>query len=186
MEKLYWLNRHYIKQSPPERIEKLAEPFFVGAGLLPESPDERTRAWFSKVVALLKPSVDKLDQLPERAALIFRYDAAAALNSPDNAEVLASPNSGEVLNVFAAKVEDYPPPMTPERFKAIMNEVKAKTGVKGKDLFHPVRIALTGSHSGPEFDKLIPILEEGSQLDLPQHVMNVSERLAAFRAARGK
>src|ERR1035441_10835307 len=53
--------------------------------------------------------------------------------------------------------------MTPERFKAIMNEVKAKTGVKGKDLFHPVRIALTGSHSGPEFDKLIPILEEGSR-----------------------
>ena len=29
MEKLYWLNRHYIKQSPPERIEQLAEPFFV-------------------------------------------------------------------------------------------------------------------------------------------------------------
>ena len=63
-----------------------------------------------------------------------------------------------------------------------MNEVKAKTGAKGKDLFHPVRIALTGSHSGPEFDKLIPILEEGSQLDLPQHVMSVRERLAAFRA----
>ena len=63
MEKLYWLNRHYIKQSPPERIEKLAEPFFVRAGLLPENPDEQTRAWFGKVVALLAPSVDKLDQL---------------------------------------------------------------------------------------------------------------------------
>ncbi len=48
-----------------------------------------------------------------------------------------------------------------------MNEVKAETGARGKDLFHPVRIALTGSHSGPEFDKLIPIIEEGSRLDLP-------------------
>jgi glutamyl-tRNA synthetase/nondiscriminating glutamyl-tRNA synthetase len=186
MEKLYWLNRHYIKQSPPERIEKLAEPFFVRAGLLPENPDERTRAWFSKVVALLEPSVDKLDQLPERAALIFRYDAAAAVNSADNAEVLASPKTSDVLAVFAQQVEGGPSPMTPEAFKGIMNEVKAKTGVKGKDLFHPVRIALTGSHSGPEFDKLIPILEEGSRLELPQHVMNVRERLAAFRAARGK
>ena len=186
MEKLYWLNRHYIKQSPPERIEKLAEPFFVRAGLLPENPDERTRAWFSKVVALLQPSVDKLDQLPERAALIFRYDAAAAVNSADNAEVLASPKTSDVLAVFAQQVEGGPSPMTPEAFKGIMNEVKAKTGVKGKDLFHPVRIALTGSHSGPEFDKLIPILEEGSRLELPQHVMNVRERLAAFRAARGK
>jgi glutamyl-tRNA synthetase/nondiscriminating glutamyl-tRNA synthetase len=186
MEKLYWLNRHYIKQGPPERIERLAEAFFVRAGLLPENLDEHTRAWFSKVVALLVPSVDKLDQLPERAALIFRYDAAAAANSPDNAEVLASPKTADVLAAFAAQVESDSSPMTPERFKTIMNEVKAKTGAKGKELFHPVRAALTGSHSGPEFDKLIPILEEGSQLPLPQHVMNVHERLAAFRAARGE
>jgi glutamyl-tRNA synthetase/nondiscriminating glutamyl-tRNA synthetase len=66
-----------------------------------------------------------------------------------------------------------------------MNEVKAKTGAKGKDLFHPVRIVFTGSHSGPEFDKLIPILGEGSELQLPHHVRNVRERLAAFRAAGG-
>jgi glutamyl-tRNA synthetase/nondiscriminating glutamyl-tRNA synthetase len=185
MEKLYWLNRHYIKQSPPERIERLAEPYFVSAGLLPENPDQRTRAWFAKVVALFGPSVDKLDQLPERARLIFQYDAAAALAAPDNAEVLGGPKTKEVLGAFAELVESDPSPMTPERFKAIMNEVKEKTGAKGKDLFHPVRIVFTGSHSGPEFDKLIPILEEGSQLALPQHVMNTHERLAAFRKAGG-
>ena len=54
MEKLYWLNRHYIKESPPERIERLAEPYFIRAGLLPENPDERTRAWFAKIVALAR------------------------------------------------------------------------------------------------------------------------------------
>jgi glutamyl-tRNA synthetase/nondiscriminating glutamyl-tRNA synthetase len=195
MEKLYWLNRHYIKQSPPERIEKLAEAYFIRAGLLPENPDERTRAWFGKVVALLTPSVDKLEQIPERASSIFRYDAAVAASAPDNAEVMAAPKSAEVLAAFSELVDGDRPglenretrgtradaPMTPERFKAIMNEVKAKTGAKGKELFHPVRIALTGSHSGPEFDKLIPILEEGSQLELPKHVMSVRERLAAFR-----
>jgi glutamyl-tRNA synthetase/nondiscriminating glutamyl-tRNA synthetase len=184
MEKLYWLNRHYIKESSSERIEKLVEPFFIGSGFLPENPDTATRAWFGKVVALLAPSVNKLDELPERATLIFRYDAAATVNSPENAEVLGAPKTAEVLTAFAEHVEADPSPMTPERFKAIMNEVKAKTGAKGKDLFHPVRVALTGSHSGPEFDKLIPILEEGSQLDLPRHVMSVRERLTAFCAAR--
>ena len=63
-----------------------------------------------------------------------------------------------------------------------MNEVKVETGIKGKDLFHPVRIILTGTHSGPEFDKLIPLLEEGSQLSLPTHVASVKERVAAFSA----
>ena len=63
--------------------------------------------------------------------------------------------------------------------------MKTKSGAKGKDLFHPVRIVFTGSHSGPEFDKLIPILEEGSKLPLPQHVMSVAERLDVFRKVKG-
>ena len=185
MEKLYWLNRHYIKQSAPARVEKLAEPFFIAAGFLPQNPDERTRTWFGKVVELLAPSVNKLDELPDRAALIFRYDAAAAVNSPENGEVLAAPKSRDVIAAFAWQLEADSSPLTPERFKAIMNEVKAKTGAKGKDLFHPVRIALTGSHSGPEFDKLIPILEEGAQLDLPQPVSSVRQRVEAFAKATG-
>ena len=55
-----------------------------------------------------------------------------------------------------------------------------ETEVKGKELFHPVRIALTGSHSGPEFDKLIPLIEEGSMLPLPEHIPSVRERVLAF------
>jgi nondiscriminating glutamyl-tRNA synthetase len=135
------------------------------------------------VVALLAPSVDKLEQLPERAALIFRYDAAQAVSAPDNAEVLAAPKTSEVLSAFAQQMQAEPSPLTPERFKAIMNEVKAKTGAKGKELFHPIRVALTGSHSGPEFDKLIPILEEGAQLELPRPVLSVRARLQAFLAS---
>ena len=185
MEKLYWFNRHYIKKSEPTRIVALAEQYFIKAGLLPENPDERTRAWFGRVVALLAPSVNKLDELPERAALIFKVDAPSALASPDNAEVLGAPKANQVLTTFTELAEADMSPMTPERFKAIMNDVKAKTETKGKDLFHPVRIVFTGSHSGPEFDKLIPILEEGSQLPLPVHVMNTQERIAAFQAARG-
>jgi nondiscriminating glutamyl-tRNA synthetase len=184
MEKLYWLNRHYIKKSDPSRIVALAEPYFIAAGLLPENPDEPTRAWFGKVVALLAPSVNKLDELPERAGLIFKVDAGAALTSPENAEVLSAPKANEVLATFAELAEADKSRMTPERFKAIMNDVKTKTETKGKELFHPVRIIFTGSHSGPEFDKLIPILEEGSQLTLPLHVRNTQERIAAFNAAR--
>src|SRR5579862_3339324 len=121
MEKLYWLNRHYIKQSPPERIEKLAERYFVRDGLLPETLDERTRAWFGKVVALLTPSVDKLEQLPERAQLIFRFSTEEALNSADNAAVLSTGTSAEVVAAFAKEIEAEDGAVTPERFKAVMN-----------------------------------------------------------------
>jgi len=39
---------------------------------------------------------------------------------------------------------------------------------------------LTGAHSGPEFDKLIPVIEAGSRLDLPVHVLSVRERVERF------
>jgi len=184
VEKLYWLNRHYIKQSPPERIEKLALPYFIQAGYLPSDLRQGITQWFGKVVALLVPSVNKFDELPAKSKLIFHVDPSAALASPDNAEVLALPKANEVLSEFLTRVDADASPMTPERFKGIVNEVKEKTGAKGKELFHPIRIVLTGSHSGPEFDKLIPILEEGSQLPLPVHVMNTQERLAAFQELR--
>jgi len=104
--------------------------------------------------------------------------------------VLAWPHTDAVLARFVVKIlEDESARehrLTPEQFKKIVNELKAETGAKGKELFHPIRIAATGSHSGPEFDKLIPILEEGSRLPLPKHVLSVWERVEEFGKARSK
>jgi nondiscriminating glutamyl-tRNA synthetase len=199
MEKLYWLNRHYIKACRPPGLTFLALEFLGKSGTLgpahvPPPDGDRsllvekgTLNWFSQVAELLAPSVDRLDQLPERASLIFHYDPKAALAAPDNADVLAWPNTGAVLSIFTGKIlEDeaaVAAQLTPERFKQIVNEVKAETGAKGKELFHPIRIVVTGSHSGPEFDKLIPILEEGSRLSLPKHVLSVRERVEEFAKA---
>src|SRR5215471_17410472 len=181
MEKLYWLNRYYLKQSSIERVAELVRPFFRQAGLLPESLNEEIGQWFRRLLALLVPYVDKLEQLPQKASIVFHYDAAAAIVAPDNAETLAGEKTPAVIKAFADRIsgEDT---ITPERFKVIMNEVKEATGAKGKELFHPVRVMLIGSHSGPEFDKLIPLLEEGSKLALPVHVKSVRERVLEFVA----
>jgi len=179
MEKLYWLNRHYLKQSSPERIAQLALPFFQHAGLLPEDPSPEISRWFSGVLALLVPYVNKLDELPAKASIFFQHNAATAIAAADNAETLNGATATAVIQAFTDRISN-DGALTPERFKAIMNEVKEATGAKGKDLFHPVRVMLIGSHSGPEFDKLLPLLEQGSALPLPVHVKSVHERVAEF------
>src|SRR5437868_5064676 len=180
MEKLYWLNRHYIKQAAPDRLLELTLPFFVRDGLVSEKSNGAIGRWLTKVIALLGPAVDRLEQLPQRAAMIFNYDPDAAQSAPDNAEVFSLPKTDAVIDAFCRRITQdqwaRQGQLTPERFKEIINEVKAETGTKGKELFHPIRIVITGSHSGPDFDKLVPILEEGSHLDLPQHVLSVGER----------
>jgi len=203
MDKLHWLNRHYVAQSDPKRIAELARPFYARslAAVLgnERTPDQEAReavavlalspeaiAWLDKVTAIFVPQVDRLEQLPERAARFLRNDPEQAINNPDNAEVLAAPKTAAVIEAFAARLAAQDGLLTIERFKAVMNEVKAATGAKGKDLFHPVRLAITGSHSGPEFDKLIPVIEEGSRLELPVRISSVRERIEAFLKTRAR
>jgi nondiscriminating glutamyl-tRNA synthetase len=184
MEKLYWLNRHYIKQSPPERIHLLGRLFLIEAGLLPNFRPTNVSAWADAMINLLAPYVDKFDQLPERAGIIFHFNAPAAVAAPENAEVFSVASAKPVMQAFAQRAVSESP-LTVGRFNAIMNEVKAETAVKGKELFHPVRVVLIGSHSGPAFDKLIPLIEDGSRLPLPLHVKSVRERVQEFMEAIG-
>lgn len=45
-----------------------------------------------------------------------------------------------------------------DTFSAWINEVKTATGKKGKELFHPIRLALTGQENGPELKVLLPLI----------------------------
>jgi nondiscriminating glutamyl-tRNA synthetase len=178
-DKLHWLNRHAIKQTPLPELRALAWPYFATLAWLPKLPTAPVENWFDRVLELFLPAVDQLQQLPEKAATLWQLVTI----TEENAALLASEAGERVVRAFTEKIMHEAGALTPQRFKELMNEVKAETGVKGKDLFHPVRIILTGAHSGPEFDKLIPLLEEGSCLELPTHVLSVRERVEAFSAA---
>src|SRR5512146_1197385 len=167
-----------------KEIIRLSARALSNAGYLGAEANSEIEAWLSKVLDLFIPAINKLDELPEKTALLFKYDPAAALAAPDNAEVLNAASAPKVLDAFAAKIAAEPDAISAERFKTIINEVKTEAAVKGKELYHPIRITITGSHSGPEFDKLVPIIEEGSKLDLAAHVLSVKERVAAFQRAR--
>jgi glutamyl-tRNA synthetase/nondiscriminating glutamyl-tRNA synthetase len=182
-DKLNWLNRHYLKLAATDHLARLATLAWPGfADHLPPqaSSPEPIKQWFARLLALFIPAVDHLDQLPAKAAFVFGFDAESARAEAENAAALAADSARIVLAEFAARVRVHEGPVTPELFKAWMNEIKAATGVKGKELFHPVRIALTGSHSGPEFDKLLPLIEDGAALSLAP---GVRQRIEQFVGA---
>ncbi len=49
-------------------------------------------------------------------------------------------------------------PLTEQSWAAFTEAVKAKTGAKGKALFHPLRLALTGREKGPEMAAIFPLI----------------------------
>jgi glutamyl-tRNA synthetase/nondiscriminating glutamyl-tRNA synthetase len=177
-DKLNWLNRHYLKQASPERLSRLSWGYFGDRLPRLDTAPQRIKEWFEKLLALFVPAVDHLDQLPEKAAPLLRYDSEAARANPENATVLAADSARTVLTEFAVRVRTHSGTITPEVFKYLLNDISAATGIKGKDLFYPVRIALTGAHSGPLFDKLVPLIEEGSTLGLA--IPSIRDRIESF------
>jgi nondiscriminating glutamyl-tRNA synthetase len=177
--KLDWMNRSYINQIAGDSLVDKAKNYFVDAGLIPDQLDGRMRSWFARMIDLLKSRVDHLDQLAQEADAIYGFETDPPEIDPAVREMLKKPEAMAVANEFACLVEEREH-LSPEAYREIVAQVKAKTQQKGRNLFHPIRAALTGHGSGPELEKLIPLYEEGSRLHLPRKVMSCRERLRAI------
>ncbi len=181
-EKLNWLNRHYMKQRPLSQLVELSVPGLVKAGYLSEPVDGDVANWLERVLDAVLKNLDMLSQVPSAVRLIFEYAAAEILAGDETRPVIEEPSALEVLKTFIPKVlaeND----LSYQRFQEITKSVQKETRRKGKDLFHPIRVAVTGAVSGPELAKLIPIFEDGTKLPLACHVKSVRERLGEFAAA---
>jgi glutamyl/glutaminyl-tRNA synthetase len=97
---------------------------------------------------------------------------------PENAALLQAGSAQTVIQEIANRVHAHSGAITGTDFSKWMDEVRVATGVDGGNLANPVRIALTGTNSGPDFDKLVPLIEQGAALDLG--IPSVRQRLDAF------
>jgi glutamyl-tRNA synthetase/nondiscriminating glutamyl-tRNA synthetase len=171
-----------MKESPPGRLAELSVPFLARAGYLAEPVDATVLAWLERVLDAVLKNLDNLSQLPAAAKMIFEYDSARVVSNEETRHVMDDAAAREVLQAFIPKVLAESN-LTYERFREIAKSVQKETGKKGKELFHPIRVAVTGAVSGPELEKLIPIFEEGSKLPLARHVKSTAERLREFAQA---
>jgi glutamyl-tRNA synthetase len=183
-EKLAWVNRHYLKMADPGRLAELSIAYFKEAGFQ-MAPSAQGVEFLASAMAMASASVDRLNQVPARLALLFDYDAGAVLRDPHVREELQGEGARAVVTALAEELAAAPR-LDRERFRAAANQVKARTGQKGKALFHPIRLALTGRAEGPELDLAVPAIDRGAELPLDAGIPKIvgcRERAAAFVAA---
>jgi len=68
----------------------------------------------------------------------------------------AQPDEAEFLKTATDALP--PAPLGPTSWKAWTDALKATTGRKGRALYHPLRVALTGRETGPEMATLLPLI----------------------------
>jgi glutamyl-tRNA synthetase/nondiscriminating glutamyl-tRNA synthetase len=185
-EKLAWVNRHYLKLADPERLARLAMPYLERAGYIVDAQRPDGLQFVTSLVSIFNTSVDRLDQVPQRLRQLFEFSPSASLADAAIRAELGEPAARQVIAALAESLHAAPRMMDRQTFRGAADRVKQKTGQKGRALFHPIRIALTGAGDGPELDLLVPAMERGAELDRSAGVapiLGARERAEQFARA---
>ncbi|HEP4386272.1 TPA: glutamate--tRNA ligase, partial [Streptococcus pyogenes] len=159
-KKMDWMSNEYLKHADFETVYALCKPFLEEAGRLTEKAE--------KLVELYKPQLKSADEIIPLTDLFF--SDFPELTEAEK-EVMAGETVSTVLQAFKAKLEA----MSDEDFKPenIFPQIKAvqkETGIKGKNLFMPIRIAVSGEMHGPELPNTIYLLGRDKSIE---HIKNM-------------
>ena len=182
VEKLAWVNRHYLKAADGHRLAELAVPYLQQAGWLTEPTADDLR-FLSGIVPVAASSVDRLEQVPARLSFLFDYSAGRAL--ADDAVRAEATASRAVIEALADELAQSGPLLDRDAFRAAASRVKDRSGQKGKALFHPIRLALTAAAEGLELDAAVPAIDRGAQLQSSgiSRIASARERASEFARA---
>src|SRR5271165_4292534 len=108
-------------------------------------------AWCERAAALLGHYVTDREGLAALLQPVFTYDAGQILQSPEAHAAISRQSARDVVRHLALQLLDGTP-LTSDHFQEIVTHLKTDTHVRSRDLFHPIRLALTGRSGEGEFD----------------------------------
>ncbi len=152
IDKLNWMNNDYIKNYDLDKLTELLIPFLKDAGY-----DTSDTVKTKKIVGATRVYLNKLNEIGDHIKIFFADDAV--LEKEEYKDMLITESSKKVFTALAYKIENLSE-LKADTWKQSLSEVQKETGVKGKVLFKPVRIALTGSEHGPELPAIAEILDK--------------------------
>ena len=117
-------------------------------------------------------SQDKISTLTEFWPLThFLFDGPA--DDPAAREkVIEAPGGREALASARAALAEVPEPWTEERVQAALDGVAERLGVKRKQVFQPLRVALTGTTVSPGIFETVALLGRDETLARVDHALN--------------
>src|SRR6266404_3239169 len=138
-------------------------------------------AWCEHAAAILGPQAADRKALAELLGLVFHYEAREILGRVESHAVLSRYAARDVLRQLALLLLDGAG-LDSDRFKEIITALKDSLDFRGRELFHPIRLALAGRAGEGELDRAILLLDEADGAGFAVHVKSLRERILEFCA----
>ncbi|WP_294763750.1 glutamate--tRNA ligase [uncultured Lactobacillus sp.] len=153
-KKLEWINNQYIKKADRDTLLDLALNNLQEAGLVEKDPNPEKLEWVRQLVNIYSVQMSYTKQIVDLAKIFF--NAPKDLSEKEIAEIRQD-DARPVIEEFKKQIDLIPRFTAPQ----IMNAVQATrqaTGIKGRRLFMPIRIATTRSMVGPGIGEAMELL----------------------------
>lgn len=150
-DKLDWVAGQHIRRLTDEEYLARARDFLKSDGDFLSVFKSRGDKWTDKALLLFKDSIVCFSDLKAKFAF---FDEAAAF---ENRKVLEDANTRALL-IEALNFLEAEKTLSDGTFTALVDSLKKKTALKGKALYHPLRLVFTTKNEGPELISLFPLL----------------------------
>jgi len=149
-------------------------------GWLGSKPSEAQSAWCARAATLLGPQVVDRSRLAELLSLVFQYNARTILQTTEAHVVISRYAARDVLRQLALFLLDGVA-LNSDRFSEMISQLKERLDLSGRELFHPLRLALAGRNGEGELDRVILLLDEAAAAGFA--VKTAHERILEFCSA---
>lgn len=188
-DKLRYINGQHLRALPAEELEKLVIAEWQRAGVFSEKLQLSSELG-GAAVALVRGNLELVNDANEEMRKVLSYPLEATLMSEEAQELMGEEGGFEELARVVLKAYDtgdLPLGDAGEEHLASWKKwIKAKgkeVGRKGKKLFHPIRLALTGKMSGPDVGEILKVLYLAEKEGCAVGLVPLRERIERLRKA---
>lgn len=151
--KLDWVNGHYVRDLSVDELAEKIKPFMIKAGVIDESyPEDKLKL----LAATWQSAIDKFSDAPELSKNYFIDDRQMSWDD-EAVEAISTEDAKRLIDSFLNHL-DQVDEIDEEFATSVMKKIQKETGIKGKNLWFPVRAAITGSVHGPELSNAFIIM----------------------------
>ena len=148
IEKLNWMNGHYLRELESGYVAIKARPFFIKAGF-----DINDNEKYLKIIEVARNRISTLSEITKVAAPFYE----TIKYSEEDKQIINNENSQRLFSFWLKNIQVLDI-ITEENINRLLKQSTDELGIKGKDLYFPLRLALFGSVHGPELPVIFDVL----------------------------
>ncbi|MBC8258726.1 MAG: glutamate--tRNA ligase [SAR324 cluster bacterium] len=148
-DKFNWMNQQYIQQLELNDLQQRLLPFLDKTPYAGEDT-----VLLKKAFGILQPRLLTLREIGQRLSIFF--DESPQATDPEVFKLLQEETSKQVLSAFIKELESVEK-LGEDNLSGLVKNVQLTTNIKGKNLWMPLRYAITLEVQGPDLKLIVDL-----------------------------